>query len=130
MTPDSYSILAYILERLGTSPILIFLAIMGLGPWIATIWVNHRQDKRMGKLVDLFTKQMADSEHRYENNVQLVKNYEAFTESSQKINDDLQNLVILTTSTMQTLVDHIKNNLFCPFMRPPERADAAKEKTS
>jgi preprotein translocase subunit YajC len=98
--------LASIIAYLGATPILLFLTVMGLGPWVMIIYISRQQDKRMSKMIAM-----------YENNVTLVKSYEGLTASVIKINDNLQDLVILTTSTMQTLVEHIKSNLFCPLVK-------------
>jgi len=101
-------ILGALIDKLGPTPILLFLAIVPLAPWVSILWITRiqhdRQDKRFEEVVSM-----------YERNVELVKNHE-------KINENLQELIIVMTSTMQTLVEYIKNNLFCPFMRPPERA--------
>lgn len=119
MTPDAgltAQIVGTIIDKLGATPILLFLAILLLGPWAALIWISRSQGKRFEEVVEM-----------YKSNVQLVKNYESFTTASMKISESLQDLVILTTSTMQTLVDHIKSNLFCPMMKPPARQEKVKE---
>ena len=101
-------VVATIIDKLGTTPVLLFLTLLLLGPWAALIWISKSQARRFEEVVEM-----------YRSNVQLVKSYEGLAASSQKITDNLQDLVILTTSTMQTLVDHIKSNLFCPMMKIP-----------
>jgi hypothetical protein len=122
MTPEhtGYSVIAFILERLGTTPILLFLAIMGLGPWVTNVWLEWKRDKRMTKVFERQDQRFEEVVGMYKSNVELVKSHE-------KINENLQDLVILTTSTMQTLVDHIKSNLFCPLMRHPKISGGAPD---
>ncbi len=117
MTPETGTqIIAYIITALGTTPMLLFLSLVLLGPWVVIIWISRQQDKRMSKVFERQDKRFEEVVGMYEANVLLVKNHE-------KINENLQDLVILTTSTMQTLVDHIKSNLFCPLMKAEKRAE-------
>lgn len=110
---------AALIQHLGATPILLFLAVMGLGPWIVQIWTSKQQDKRIGKIVDLFVKQMAESEKRYENNIQLVKNYESLVVSQRETNEKLIDLITISTSTLQTMVEYVKNNWWCPATKDP-----------
>lgn len=110
-------LVAQVVTYLGSTPILLFFAVVILFPTAVQIWANYKQDKRLAQVIKM-----------YETNVKLVENYESLTASMQKVLEDQQDLIILITGTMQTLVDHIKNNLYCPLMRPPERAGRAEDK--
>lgn len=116
MTPESAGIhlVAEVIARLGTAPILLFLALLTIGPWFVlgfVVWVVEKKTaSRFEAVVEM-----------YENNVLLVKNYEGIT-------NNLQDLVLITGQTMQKLVDTsekntelmtamIKGNTFCPIVR-------------
>lgn len=113
MTPDQIGIaqlVALVLEKLGATPVLIFLLSVISAPWVAVIWFIRSVDRRMTKVFERQDKRFEEVVVMYDRNVGLVKGYE-------KIANDLQELVILVTSTMQTLVEHIRNNLYCPLRR-------------
>ncbi len=110
-------IVATIIDKLGTTPILLFLALVLVGPWIVMIWISRQQDRRMGKALAQHAQQFSEAIEMYKSNVSLVKNYEEFTKAIETIVDKQQDLILLVSTTMQTLVDHIKSNLFCPFVR-------------
>lgn len=101
---------ALIIGKLGAAPILIFFLVLFVAPWVAVIVIVRGLDKRMTKVFERQDKRFEEVVSMYTNNVGLVKGYE-------KITGDLQDLVILVTSTMQTLIEHIKNNFFCPQSR-------------
>lgn len=126
MTPDAglmAQILTALISALGTTPILVFLALVIVAPWAVTVWITRTQDRRMATVFERQDKRFEDVVQMYERNVDLVKSHE-------RINENLQNLIILTTSTLQTLVEHIKNNLYCPLVRQktrPARIDDERE---
>ena len=103
-------LISLVIGKLGATPILIFLLVLFVAPWVAVIVIVRGLDKRMTKVFERQDKRFEEVVNMYANNVSLVKGYE-------KITGDLQDLVILVTSTMQTLVEHIKNNFFCPLNR-------------
>lgn len=110
---------AAIIQYLGPSPILLFLAVMGLVPSLVAIWLNQQQNNRIENLVTLFTKQMNESEQRYENNVVLVKDYETLVRNQQTSIDKLIDFISAVNGTQQTLVEYIKNNWWCPVLKDP-----------
>ena len=123
MTPEQVAILqtvALILDKLGTTPVLVFSLAVLIGPWIVSVWITRSQDKRMGKIHERQDKQFAAAVKMYEDNVVLVKNYEG-------IASNLQGLVILTTQTMQKLVEKISSNQFCPLVRQQINPDKIEE---
>ncbi|GAB4485969.1 MAG: hypothetical protein OHK006_13050 [Thermodesulfovibrionales bacterium] len=117
MSPEQIGIAqlaALVLEKLGATPVLVFLLTLLIAPWVAVIWFIRSVDKRMTKVFERQDKRFEEVVSMYNNNAGLVRGYE-------KISGDLQELVILVTSTMQTLVEHIKNNLYCPLRRDISR---------
>lgn len=106
-----FSILAFILERLGTAPLLLFFTIIFVGPWVTQIWLEHKRDKRLAKIFERQDKQFGDVVQMYKDNVILCERYDVHSTEQQKITANLQDLVILTTTTMQSLVDYIKGSV-------------------
>jgi hypothetical protein len=127
--------LASIIGYLGAYPILLFLAVMGLGPWVMMIIVSRQQDKRQTKDIQ---RQIAAFERQdkrfeqvvrmYEDNVALVRSYEIHVSNQRETNDKLIDLVAISTSTQQTLVDYIKNNWWCPVSKDPGLLNLFKER--
>ncbi|MDP3012690.1 MAG: hypothetical protein Q8M92_00515 [Candidatus Subteraquimicrobiales bacterium] len=103
-------LVSLVIGKLGATPVLIFLLVLFIAPWVAVIAIVRGLDKRMTKVFDRQDKRFEEVVNMYENNVGLVHGYE-------KITNNLQDLVILVTSTMQTLIEHIKHNFFCPLNR-------------
>jgi len=102
MNPEQIAIIntvALILERVGTWPVGTIFAVVVVGPWGMMYFISRAQEKRFEAVARM-----------YENNVDLVKNYERVAKS-------LHDLVVLNTSSLTGVSDRIDNNLFCPFMR-------------
>jgi hypothetical protein len=120
MTPEqglAAQMIAILIDKLGATPILLFFAVLLLAPWCVAFWISRQQDKRMAKALAQHAEQFSAAVEMYKSNVVLVKNYEVFTAGLEKVFDKQQDLILLVSTTMQTLVDHIKSNLFCPFVR-------------
>lgn len=102
MTPEQISVIntiALILEKIGTWPAGTVFVVVAFGPWAMMFFISRGQEKRFEAVAKM-----------YENNVQLVKDYE-------KVAVTLHDLVILNTQTLTGVSDRIDNNLYCPFMR-------------
>lgn len=102
MTPEQVAVIttvATILERVGTWPVGSVLIAIAFGPWMMMILISRAQEKRF----DAITKM-------YENNVELVKNYEGVA----KI---LHDTVVYNTQTLTQVKDTADNNLFCPMIK-------------
>jgi len=113
-------ILGALIDKLGPTPLLLFLAVVPLAPWAATIWMTRKQLESQTKVFARQDKRFEDVVSMYERNVELVKSHE-------KINEHLQELIMVTTSTLQTLVEHIRNNLYCPLVRQKTRPPRIEE---
>ncbi len=120
MTPEQISIIntiALILDKIGTWPPMTLVAVVVIGPWVGLYLFSRSDDNRMQKVFERQDKRFEEVVQMYENNVELVKSYENVTKSYSEITDNMQELVILTTQTLQKLVDRIDSNLFCPIVR-------------
>jgi hypothetical protein len=108
MTDVFAQALAAVIQYLGPYPILLTIVLLVLAPWGAMVWLSYKQDKRLSKVFERQDKQFADVVQMYKDNVVLCERYDHHSGEQAKITSNLQDLVILTTSTMQSLVDHIK----------------------
>lgn len=104
--------IAAIIQYLGATPILLFFAVMGLTPWISMILIEYKRDKRDAKIFSRQDQRFEQVVKMYEDNVGLVK-------AQQDTNNNLIDLVTVSTGTQQTLVDYIKNNWWCPIAKDP-----------
>jgi hypothetical protein len=118
MTPEtSTQIIAQIISYLGTTPVLLTVALMGLGPWGAMVWLSYKQDKRLTKVFERQDQRFEEVVRMYESNVQLVKGYESVVQNYHGITDNMQELIMLMTQTNEKLIGKIENNRFCPVVR-------------
>ncbi len=131
--------LAAIVQYLGGTPVLLFTALILLGPMAAVIWVVYKLNRIVGKITAdaaastamVFERQDKRFEQvvrMYEDNVALVKNYERHVANQRETNDKLIDLVAISTGTQQQLVETsksnvaaimkmIENNEYCPYTR-------------
>lgn len=109
--------LAAVIGYLGSTPILLFLAVMGLTPWAMTFWSTKQQDKRLTKVFERQDQRFEEVVKMYQSNVALVQAYESVVKNYHDITDNLQELVMITTQTQEKLVGKIENNRFCPLVR-------------
>lgn len=77
--------------------------------------VQNREDRKesksnLDKLMQQYQKDMAEVREFYENNVELVKDY-------QKLSSELANIIHLNTQVQTRLVDRVETNAFCPAVR-------------
>jgi phage FluMu gp28-like protein len=102
MTPDQVAALnavALILQQIGTWKIGTLIAAVIMGPWIVTVVALY-----------LGVKWFAGFKAMYNNNVILVKNYEALTK-------DHKEMIVYNTTIMTEVKETADNNLFCPINR-------------
>jgi hypothetical protein len=110
MTPvnlESISAIVKILGDLAGWPFAMVVFSIIVGPWIAAFILVNIQTRRFESVVTM-----------YQNNVILVENYE-------KLAKDLHDVVIMNTQIIQRLVDDIKTNQYCPYVRLEKRAKGA-----
>ena len=126
--------LAALIQYLGATPILLFFAALILGPMSAMVWSIWKMNKILGKITieqrtsmqlvfDRQDKRFEQVVRMYEDNVDLVKDYEKHVGSQRDVTEKLIDLIAVSTGTQQTLVDYIRNNLFCPLVRQRTKPD-------
>lgn len=102
MTPQdvaALSALASIFKEVGSWPLIsVFLAVI-LGPWLGMALFFVVMSRRHDKMVQM-----------YEANVTLV-------ETTQKLAEGWQDVVVLSTQIMTKVLTAVESNLFCPLMR-------------
>lgn len=71
----------------------------------------REEDKEsMNKVLAEYKDDVQRISHFYDSNVKLVENYE-------KLAGELADIIHLNTQAQTTLVEQIKNNMFCPMVR-------------
>ncbi len=130
-----------VIQYLGPSPVLFTIVILGIAPWAAVVWAIIKLSRALGKISSELTTQSQQSSTEqntrmqqvferqdqrfeqvvkmYEDNVDLVKAHQSLVENQRETNDKLIDLVSISTSTQQTLVEYIKNNWWCPIAKDP-----------
>jgi spore maturation protein CgeB len=97
------------------SAILEMAMNLGLPGLVFLIWYLDRKD--FDKILKQYQADMNEQRRMYENNVELVKDY-------QGVSRDLKDVIILHTQICQQVNDNVINNQFCPLMR--EKGAAGK----
>jgi hypothetical protein len=126
--------LSSLIQYLGGTPVLLFLALVIVGPMITVVWIVYKLDRIQGKttteqearMTSVFKRQDDRFEQvvqMYRDNISLVKSYEAHVTNQRETNDKLIDLVAVSTDTQATMVAYIKNNLFCPLVKQRTRPD-------
>jgi hypothetical protein len=140
MMPETTTqIIAQVISYLGTTPVLLTLVLLILGPMAAVVWVVWRlpklvikiaakQDDRMQSVFDRQDQRFEQVVNMYKDNVQLVKDYERHVIAYRETNDKLLDLIAVSTGTQQTLVDYVKNNWWCPVSKDPGLLNHMKER--
>jgi len=75
---------------------------------ISHILESHQAD--MNKVLKQYRDDMHELETMYKTNVRLVEKYESLA-------GELATIIRLNTQALTSLVDQIKNNMFCPLVR-------------
>ena len=102
MSPEQVTImtnLLSIMKVLSGWPFAMFFFLLIVGPWILSLSLAYSSRKRFEGVVSM-----------YEQNVQLVENYES-------VASDLKDVVMVNTQTFSTLTKAIETNQFCPIVR-------------
>lgn len=142
MTPEqitAISALVTIFNTFGSLPFGVMLVFVIIGPWGGMMIVSGGISRRASASTNLVNKAIAAQDARiekitrefmehvdaliraqekrfeavvrmYENNVQVVKDYHG-------LSSDLTGIITLSTRTLETLVQKIDNNHFCPVVR-------------
>lgn len=108
MTPEQIAALtaiSTIIAKVGTWPIGSIVAAVVFGPWVVMGFIARGVEKRHEAAI-----------HMYENNVELVKNYE-------KVAKGLQDIIVLSTQTMTRVQESVDTNKYCPLMRKDPKVE-------
>ncbi|WP_035218569.1 hypothetical protein [Desulfatibacillum aliphaticivorans] len=97
-----------ILETIPASTIGVIASVLGLPGLIFIVW--YVDQRRTERILAEYKNDMATLAKFYENNVELVTNY-------QKLANELAEIIHLNTQAQTNLVNAIKNNTFCPMVR-------------
>jgi len=104
----------------------LVMQVLGLPGLIFVIW--HFDAKRFEKQREEYKDHIAEilSQYKddvsgikklYENNVELVHNYEYGVKQWEKLDGDLAGIITLNTRILSTLVEKVESNQFCPTVR-------------
>ena len=93
MTPEQISIIAAILDKIGTWPISTLVMVIVVGPWLMFFFISRGQEKRFEAVREM-----------YENNVKLVEVYE-------KLACEQQDTIIMNTGAITKLTTIIEERL-------------------
>lgn len=85
-----------------------------IGPVGLVLWMWFIGYRDQQKVLRRYQADMQEQRRMYENNVELVKQVT-------KIAEQQQDVILLNTRILQSLVDRIDSNQFCPMMRPDLR---------
>lgn len=131
-------LLPYLIQFVKAVGPFWFLVMLGgpLGAFVLVGWLNLRwQDRRderkeaqldrvleqyrghMDEALKQFRDHMADFNEKYDNNVLLVEETQRIAKQVVGIAGELSSVVVLNTQVQTTLVEQIRNNLFCPMVR-------------
>ncbi len=111
----------------------LIINLLGLPGVIFIIWhFDNRRDQRKDELrnkeiaereravnaiLTQYKEDVAEIKHLYENNVNLVKDYNSICERQDRLYTELISVVSLNTQAQTQLTEAIKNNTFCPLVR-------------
>jgi hypothetical protein len=134
--------IAKLIEVLGGWPIGLLIVLTLIGPWIVLIWIVRglaAADKKATENAAAADKAATERarEHdlksqenlaklkeiteagwqAYKDNVDLVKETQAVAKQAVNLASELAEIVHLNTQAMTTLIDSVKNNMFCPQVR-------------
>jgi len=111
----------------------LIIQILGLPGLVFIIWhFDNKRDQRKDslrkkeiaereraivKILNQYKDDVADIKKLYENNTHLVKDYSATCMRLERLYSETISVISLNTQTQTRLVEHIKNNMFCPLVR-------------
>ena len=91
-------------KAVGYGPILTFISIIVIAPWIAVVWIHYQSNKEMKRLFEMFEKTTEAKEMFNQSFENIVK----LTESYKDLSKNMQNLVITNIEVMTQIKEMIK----------------------
>ena len=121
------------MEAIPLTLATLIIQILGLPGLVFIIWhFDNKRDQRKDslrkkeiaereraivKILNQYKDDVADIKKLYENNTHLVKDYSATCMRLERLYSETISVISLNTQTQTRLVEHIKNNMFCPLVR-------------
>lgn len=96
------------IEGISLSFVTLVIGTLGVPGLMAVLLYAHIQ--HVNKILAVYREDVQKISRFYEDNVQLVKNYE-------RTATDLRDVITLNTQVMTQLVEKISNNMYCPAVR-------------
>ncbi|MBI4621055.1 MAG: hypothetical protein HY739_12990 [Desulfobacterales bacterium] len=97
-----------LVAKIGTLPLITIIFVLFIGPWIFASILFFQQGKRLEAAINM-----------YNENVKLV-------EKDQELAEGFKEIVMMNTQAMQTMVDSINTNQFCPMIRLKKQAEGVQ----
>ena len=103
MTPQDAHFLELaigLVDRVGDWPIMTILVLLIIGPWLMAVFLDRAQERRIKAAVAM-----------YENNVLLLKETQALSARQCKLEEDLQDIIMLNTQAQTKLHEMLLHRL-------------------
>lgn len=100
------------MDQMSLSAMLAIIKEMGIPGVLFLVWYlsDRRYQSDMAALKERYEANMTEVRQMYINNVELVKQYGGLAEN-------LQEIVVLNTQTMQRVWEAVAGNQYCPLNR-------------
>ena len=82
---------------------------------VSTLFEQYKAES--SKTFAQYREDIAEIKRLYENNVHLVKEYQASCDRLESLYSETLSIISLNTQTQTRLVESINNNLYCPMVR-------------
>ena len=96
------------MDPLSFTTVLDMAAKFGIPGMILFMW--WYDNKQVHEILRMYRKDMDEQRQMYLNNVELVKQY-------MRLSGDLTEIIQLNTQVQTQLVESIRSNMYCPFVR-------------
>lgn len=103
------------LEGLSATTIALIINVLGLPGLIFVVW--YVDQKRLDKVQAQAKEDMAKVVRMYEDNVALVRSWEATSQRQEKMITEMLGVISLNTQAQTRLVESIRHNEYCPTVR-------------
>jgi hypothetical protein len=88
-------------KAVGYGPLLTFLSVVIVAPWVALIWINYQYNKRFDK----FEKVMEENKNEFKEMMSKTLN---LSENYRDLSTGLQNLIVTDIEIMTQVKEMIK----------------------
>ena len=118
------------MDGMGLSQLLKIVEAFGLPGLVFILWyLGERRSEKMtealradsARQLEAYREDTRAVAQMYKDNVELVRRYE-------KLANDMSELLILATRTMQQMHDAVTTNQYCPYVRLTKQAAGPQER--